>query len=282
MAAAQTELAPRTNDDIVVAYLSDVPVRVGDFDKGMSPEVFRGMTGPQEDARVIAGQRVINDFRHYALPLLAPKLMPDCQVEPTEEDIKTFYPYWRRTLKTSIARYPFLGDTAAIAKSEARDAQMGQATGMHTLPMTHLPDMLEVSDTTPGVAPITRKLIRQWRLYHCVQAHYGGEKFFSLGAGLDGNGIDGKGWRPDDEPYCLERVEDNSHGLPTPCMQPAEPLSALGALFRDAKNKGLLRFPTANVEGYFFERYDGTYFGNVKQPEKVKTWLATPPWLAKE
>jgi hypothetical protein len=277
MATAQTEPAPRTNDDLIVAYLSDMPVRIGDFDKGMSPEVFRNFTGPQEDARAIAGQRVINDFRPYALPLLAAKLMPDCQVEPTEEDVKAFYPFWRRTLKTSIARMPELGDRAAIAKREAETANVERAIGMRTRPMTHLPDLLDVSASTPGAGPIVRQLIRQWRLYHCVQTHYGGEKFSSLGAGADG-----AGWRPDNDLYCLEVVEDGSHALPTPCMQATEPLSALGALFHDAKDKGLLRFPGLEVDRYFFERYDGSYFASVKEPDKVKAWLATPPWLVKE
>jgi hypothetical protein len=277
MATAQTEPASRTNDDLIIAYLSGVPVRIGDFDKGMSPEVFRDLTGPHEDARVIAGQRVINDFRPYALPLLAAKLMPDCQVEPTEEDIKAFYPFWRRALKAGIARIPALGDRAAIAKSEAETAETDRAIGMRTLPMTHLPDLLDVSAVTPGADPIVRQLIRQWRLYHCVQTHYGGEKFFSLGGGALG-----ADWRPDDDPYCLEIVEDGSHALPTPCMQSAEPLSALGALFHDAKDKGLLRFRGPEVDSYFFERYDGNDFANVEVPEKAKTWLTMPPWLVKE
>lgn len=261
-------------DDRVVAYLFDAPVRIGDYDKGMGPDVFRNATGPNEDARLIAAQRIVNDFRDYALPLLAAKLIPDCQIEPTAEDVKAFYPYWRRTLQAAIATMPDLADRTAISKREAQNSQMERVTGLEFLPQTPLPDLLQVSAATPGADPIARRLIRQWRLYHCVQARYGGEKFFSLWVNPDGTG-----W-PDGPAYCLETVEDRSHGIPTPCMQSAEPIGALGALFHDAKDQGLMRLSSPGADQYFFDRYDGQYFSKVKEPEKVKAWLASPPWLA--
>ncbi len=260
----------------MVAYLLDAPVRIGDYDKGMAPSVFRNDTGPNEDARVIAAQRLVNDFRSYALPILAAKLMPDCQIEPTTEDMKAFYPYWRMTLRADIARMPALADRAAIAKRDAQNSQM-EKVGLRFLPQTALPDMLEVSAATPGADPIARRLIRQWRLYHCAQERYGGDKFDSIWIDPDG-----MGWRPDRPAYCLETVEDGSHGIPTPCMQSAEPISALGGLFHEAKNKGLMRLNGAEPDRYFFDRYDGEYFANVKEPEKVKAWFASPPWLARE
>jgi hypothetical protein len=279
-ALAQTEAVPSqptAYDDQIVAYLFDVPVRIGDYDKGMRPDVFRDMTGPQEDARVITAQRVINDFRRYALPLLAAKLMPGCQVEPSEADLKAFYPYWRRTLRADIARMPELADRAAIAKQATQDAEMQRTFGFKTLPQTPLPNVLEVSAATPGADPIARQLIRQWRLYHCAQSGYGGDKFFSLWVQPDGTD-----WTPKGPAYCAQSVEDGSHGLPTPCLDTAEPIGALGGLFHDAKNKGLLRFVAPGIDKYFFDRYDGDRFAKVKEPEKVKAWLDTPPWLAAE
>ncbi|HKU65357.1 MAG TPA: hypothetical protein VJQ06_09880 [Rhizomicrobium sp.] len=275
---AQTEAAqPPAFDEYVVAYLFDAPVRIRDYDKGLGPDTFRNMTGPQEDASFIASQRAINGFRRFALPLLAAKLMPGCQIEPTKEDLKAFYPYWRRTLRADIARMPELADLAAFAKSAADDARLERDFGIKQLPQTPLPDMLEVSADTPGADPIARQLIRQWRLYHCVQANYGGDKFFSLWVERDGTG-----WRAEGAAHCLEGVADGSHGLPTPCLDTAEPIGALGGLFHDAKNKGMLRFAGPGIDQYFFDRYDGDYFSKVKEPEKVKAWLDTPPWLAKE
>jgi hypothetical protein len=151
----------------------------------MSPEVFRNDTGPNEDARVIAAQRLANDFRSYALPILAAKLMPDCEIEPTAEDVKAFYLYWRMTLRADIARMPELADRAAIAKREAQNSQM-EKVGLRFLPQTALPDMLKVSAETPGADPIARRLIRQWRLYHCAQERYRGDKFDSIW--IDPNG----------------------------------------------------------------------------------------------
>jgi hypothetical protein len=270
------QTASSSTDRLIKAYLFDAPVRVGDYDKGMGPEAFRNDTGPNEDARVIAAQRVVNDFRAYALPRLAAKLIPDCQTEPTDEDMRAFYPYWRRTLQADIARMPELADRAAIAKREAQNAQMAQV-GLRILPQTPVPDMLKVSAAAPGADPIARRLIRQWRLYHCVQAHYGGDKFFSLWTDPDG-----AGWHPDRLAYCLEAVEDGSHGLPAPCMQPAEPISAIGALFHEAKDKGLMRLSSPGADKYFFDRYDGEEFARVKEPEKVKPWFSSPPWLAME
>ncbi|NEX93523.1 hypothetical protein, partial [Caulobacter sp. 17J65-9] len=103
-----------------------------------------------------------------------------------------------------------------------------------------------------------RSQVRDWKLAHCAQQHYGGDTFFHPAAQL----VKAEG-RP--EPRG-------------PALRGLRPIGALARLFRDAQAKGLLSFATQDIERRFFDRLEKPYFDNIKDDAGAVAFLASPPW----
>lgn len=220
---------------------------------------------PQEPGalKALIRERALNRFRELALRELASELMPDCPAEATAADLQAFYPYWRDTIAKEGDRLADMGGEAA--KTEAALAKAGFVLP-ERVPMA---EMAEVDASLPGAESNARDAIRNWKLDHCLQATFGGDRFFSTLVGRDGQWPVG--------PRVTWWSKGNERAMPVPSLA-LEPLTARGRFFRAAEAKGLLSFSKTEDAAYFFQRYEGERYDNVRDDSVAVAFLATAPW----
>lgn len=222
---------------------------------------------PTEKAELetLARHRGINGFRNPAALELAAKLMPDCSLEPTAADLAAFYPYWR----TQVAR-----EQARLAEMGYRDDAQVQAMldkiGLKAAPAIPLAEMAKVDGDTPGAEAGARIAIREWKLEHCIQARFGGDRFFGTMVGRDGAWPVGPVLRP--------TLLADGRAIPIPELR-LEALTARGRYFHKAQVDGLLIFRNLQDSVYFFSRYEGVRYDTIKDDAAATAFLGAPPWM---
>lgn len=263
--AAPRDYAQAIAEVGVLARLDGKAVTASQFETADNP-IF-GLVGGG-DARTLVMQRSLNGLRAHALTVLAPKLLDGCTVEATPADLTDFYGYWRMTAVLEASRLKALGVDDAAPRPAL------PLPGLTTLPDMPLKELALVGPQLSGSQDLAADAVRRWKTYHCVQAAYGGDGFFSIGvdrAGLNwprgplmaGTALDGKS----------VRVPDTG-GL--------EPVTALGRFFRDAERRGLLVFDNPAHRAYFFDRYEGGAYDTMKEPARAKAYLAHAPWITRD
>jgi hypothetical protein len=249
-----------------LARLDGRPVLASEFESPLNPMFDFIGVGNGRQGRALIMQRALNAFRAKALDTLAPKMLADCPVEAAPADIQAFYPYWRRQVALEQKR---------LADMDVEDMVEPPASpfkGMTLLPKVPLTELAQVSARTADAEPLAAEAVRRWKTYHCVQAAYGGDAFFTIAVDRDGMNwpvgpmLTGKavGAR-------LLRVPDTGN---------LEPVTALGRFFRDAEKRGLLTFDNPQYRTYFFERYESGAYDRMKEPARAKTYLERAPWAA--
>jgi hypothetical protein len=209
-------------------------------------------------------QRALNSFRAKALTVLAPKMLADCPVEATAADLQAFYPYWRRQADLERKRLDDMDveDTVEPPASPFK--------GIVLLANAPLTELAQVGPQTPGAPALAAGAVRQWKAYHCVQAIYGGDGFFSIAVDRDG-----LNWPVGS---ALTGKAAEGRAVRVPDTGNLEPVTALGRFFRDAEKRGLLTFDNPQYRAYFFERYEGPNYDKMKEPARAKAFLARAPW----
>ncbi len=249
-----------------LARLDGQPVLASEFESPINPMFdFIGLNNGRQ-ARGLIMQRALNDFRAKALSTLGPKMLADCPVEATAADLQAFYPYWRRQVVLEQKRLTDMGVEDMV------EPPGSPFKGMTLLPNAPLTELAQVSAQTAGSEPLAAEAVRQWKLYHCVQAAYGGDAFFTVAVDRDG-----MNWPVG--PTLTGEVA-GARVLRVPDTGNLEPVTALGRFFRDAEKRGLLTFDNPQYRAYFFERYEGGGYDRMKEPARAKAFLEHAPWAA--
>lgn len=224
---------------IILAFVSLLPLCV----QAQTPE----------DDRRIAWQLSINNSRPELLQTLAPKIMPTCVIRASEEDIASFFPYWREMARQIATdqkpRGVRLVSGNSLSPAEAANANAG----------------------TPWMVERAREQIETWKIYSCVARQFGATRFFAH------YGFFGTPW-PAEFPATFVEGPTTERSVIIPDMSSLEPLDALGRFFRTAKKQGLWA-AEPDIEQYFFERYETDEFVNMERSGETDRWFATPPWL---
>jgi hypothetical protein len=247
-----------------LAQLDGRPVLASEFESPFNPMFdFTGVDNGRQ-GRTLIMQRALNDFRAKALKTLAPKMLADCPIEATAADIQAFYPYWRRQVALEQKR---------LADMDVEDMVEPPASpfkGMTLLPNAPLTELAQVDARTADAEPLAAEAVRRWKTYHCVQAAYGGDAFFTIAVDRDGlNWPVGPVLTGQAVGARVMRVPDTGN---------LEPVTALGQFFRDAEKRGLLTFDNPRYRAYFFERYEGGDYDRMKEPARAKAFLEHAPW----
>jgi len=270
MAAASPALAePRDFSKEIaqvgqLARLDGQPVLAGEFESPRNPLFdFAGVDNGRE-GRALIMQRALNSFRAKALDVLAPKMVANCPVEATAADLQAFYPYWRRQVALEQKRLADL-DVEDMVEPPASPFK-----GMTLAPNAPLTELAQVDARTAGAEPLAAEAVRRWKTYHCVQATYGGDAFFTIAVDRDG-----LHWPVGP---VLTGKPAGHRSVRVPDTGNLEPITALGRFFRDAEKRGLLTFDNPQYRAYFFERYEGRDYDRMKEPARAKAFLDQPPW----
>ncbi|TCS18134.1 hypothetical protein [Caulobacter sp. BK020] len=247
-----------------LARLDGQPVLAGEFESPQNPLFdFAGVDNGRE-GRALIMQRALNSFRAKALDVLAPKMLANCPVEATAADLQAFYPYWRRLVALEQKRLADLGVEDVV------EPPVSPFKGMTLAPNAPLTELAQVDARTAGAEPLAADAVRRWKTYHCVQATYGGDAFFTIAVDRDGlNWPVGPMLTGKPMGHRSVRVPDTGN---------LEPITALGRFFRDAEKRGLLTFDNPQYRAYFFERYEGRDYDKMKEPTRAKAFLDQAPW----
>jgi hypothetical protein len=218
-----------------------------------------------EDDRRIAEELSINNSRPVLLRQLAPKIMPDCQIQASEQEITDFFAYWRDMAK-QIQRYR--KDHGFPDADAPPRPQMGE---YKIVPQVPLVEMAEINASVPKAVDRARGEIEIWHIYGCIAREFRASQFSAH------YGFFGAPW-PEPLPATLAFEQGDERSMMIPDMAALEPLDALGRFFRQAKSQGLMGFTDPNHEGYFFYRYESSYFVNLKKSDATDRWFDAPPW----
>lgn len=216
-----------------------------------------------EALKSLIRDRALNGLREKALNQLAATLMPDCAVDATAADLEAFYPFWRTAITREAER------RVAIGYDEDKGAEALAKAGMKTPVRISMTEMAKVDASMPGAEARARATIRNWKLDHCLQKTFGGDRFFSNMVGRDGQWPAGPQvayWSVGDEATLL---------VPSLSL---EPLTARGRFFRVAEAKGLLSFRSPADAAYFFQRYEGERYDTMKDDGAGLAFLSKAPW----
>lgn len=248
----------------VLARLDGQAVMASEFEASQNPMFdFIGLDNGRQ-ARGLIMQRALNSFRTKALDVLAPKMLANCPVEATTADIQAFYPYWRRQAVLERQRLADMG------VEDTSEPPVSPFKGTTTLPSVPLAELIQVGPQTPGAPSLAAEAVRRWKTYHCVQAAYGGDAFFTIGVDRDG-----LNWK-----MFMAAELAGGRSMRVPDTGSLEPITALGRFFRDAEKRGLLTFENPQYRAYFFERYEGRDYDKMREPTRAKAFLDRAPWAA--
>lgn len=227
-----------------------------DLPNGLQPK-------PPAALKALIRERGLNKFRDVAVKDLAAILMPDCTIEATQADLDAFYPYWRGALARESDRLAEMG--VKPGEAEARLA----TAGFRIPERVPAAEMAKIDAGFPGAELVAKAVIRKWRIDHCLQATFGGDRFFSNMVGRSGEWPVGPqvGWWSD----------GGERAMAVPSLV-LEPLTARGRFFRAAEARGLLSFRNPADAAYFFQRYEGARYDTVKDDAVALAFLATAPW----
>ena len=247
-----------------LARLDGQPVLANEFESPRNPMFdFTGVENGRQ-ARGLIMQRALNSLRAKALNALAPKMLADCPIEATQADLQAFYPYWRGQVKLEQNRLDEMGVEDMV------DPPASPFPGLTLLANLPLAELAQVGPQTPGAPALAAEAVRQWKTYHCVQAAYGGDAFFTIAVDRDG-----MNWPLGS---ALAGKVENGHAVRVPDTGNLEPITALGRFFRDAEKRGLLTFDNPQYRAYFFERYESREYDRMKEPARAKAFLEHAPW----
>jgi hypothetical protein len=247
-----------------LARLDGQPVLAGEFESPRNPLFdFAGVDNGRE-GRALIMQRALNSFRAKALDVLAPKMLANCPVEATVADLQAFYPYWRRQVALEQRRL------ADLDVEDMVEPPVSPFKGMTLAPSAPLAELAQVDARTAGAEALAAEAVRRWKTYHCVQATYGGDAFFTIAVDRDG-----LNWPVGP---MLTGKPAGQRSVRVPDTGNLEPITALGRFFRDAVKRGLLTFDNPQYRAYFFERYEGRNYDRMKEPARAKAFLEQPPW----
>jgi hypothetical protein len=223
------------------------------------------MAQTPEDDRRIAEELSINNSRPVLLRELAPKIMPDCQIAASEQDVSEFFAYWRNTAKAMQIYRKANG-------IPDRDAQPPPPIAGYTfLPQMPLAEVENINPDVPGMPDAARDEIEIWHILSCVVHKFGASQFNAH------YGFFGAPW-PEPFPATFVHMSDGKRGVMIPDMTSLEPLDALGRFFRKAQTQGLWALTDPTHERYFFYRYESSYFANTKRSDTTDRWFDVPPW----
>lgn len=224
--------------------------------KGLQPK-------PEAALKALIRDRALNALRNVAVRELAATLMPDCPIEATQADLDAFYPYWRSALAREADRLAEMGVKPGEAEA------MIAASGFRVAERVPAAEMAKVDAALPGAEFRARAVIRNWKIDHCLQTTFGGDRFFSNKVGLGGEWPVG--------PQVAWWSESDERAMAVPSLT-VEPLTARGRFFRAAEVRGLLSFRNPADAAYFFQRYEGERYDTMKNDAAALSFLATAPW----
>lgn len=227
-----------------------------DLPKGLQPK-------PPAALKALIRERGLNKFRDVAVKDLAAILMPDCTIDATQADLDAFYPYWRGALAREADRLSEMG--VKPGEAEARFA----AAGFRVPERVPAAEMAKVDAGLPGAEFRARAVIRNWKIDHCLQATFGGDRFFSVMVDRGGE------WPVGPQVAWWSEGEERAMAVPSLTL---EPLTARGRFFRAAEARGLLSFRNPADAAYFFQRYEGERYDTMKNDAAALAFLATAPW----
>ena len=223
------------------------------------------MAQTPEDERRIAQELSINESRPVLLRSLAPKIMPDCSIQTSEQDLADFFAYWRDMAKQILV----FRKAHNIPDDDGKPPP--PIAGMTFLPQLPLAEVAKINANVPGMVDAARKEIEMWHILSCVAHQFGAGRLFAH------YGYFGAPW-PEPFPTEFAHEPDGKRGVIIPDMSSLEPLDALGRFFREAQARGLWAMTDPNHERYFFYRYESLYFVNLKRSEATDRWFDVPPW----
>jgi hypothetical protein len=228
---------------------------------------------PADDARM-RRELGVNNMREARLRAVAPAIMPDCVLVPSDGELAAFFAYWRvfarQQADNEAAFHASIPDRKQF---EANQAAMDAATGVRRLPPSAIVswERLErVGPDLPGARDAAKDQLELWHLYRCADTRYHDGRYQGH-YGFDADPNRGS---------LMAAAADAPDGkrLRLPDLSAVEPLGALGKVFHAAKDRGLLSFRDAKEERYFFLRYDGGYYVNLRENDATRRWFSSPPW----